>query len=88
MLDLNLKEEEIIGGRLTIIANAQGEICAIHKGGAGGLLHFKVIGSGYVSLTFTKTYKNDYPLLEPFKGYDPSITTIGNAKRYYIFLAK
>ena len=47
-------------------------------------MHLKVIGGGYVSLTFTKTYKDDYLLLQPFNGDDLSITTIGNAKGYYI----
>ena len=27
---------------------------------AGEMLHNKVIGDGYISLTFTETYKNDY----------------------------
>ena len=62
----------------------KGEICAIHKGGAGGILHLKVIGGGYVSLIFTETYNDEHPLLEPFNGDDPPITTIGNAKSYYI----
>ena len=27
---------------------------------AGEMLHNKVIGEGYISLTFTETYKNEY----------------------------
>jgi len=33
-VDPNLKEE-VMGGRLTITINAQGDICAVQKGGVG-----------------------------------------------------
>lgn len=37
MLDPNLKEEEVMGGRITITINSQGEICAVQKGGGVGV---------------------------------------------------
>ena len=43
-----------------------------------------VISKGYVSLTITELYKDDYPLLDPLNGDDPPITTIGNAKGHFI----
>ena len=51
---------------------------------AGGMLHNKVIDEGYVSLTFTKTYKDEYPLYFPQSEDGSPITTIGNAKDHYI----
>lgn len=33
---------------------------------AGGMLHSRVISKGYVSLKITQSYKDDYPLLDPF----------------------
>ena len=53
---------------------------------AGGTLHSRVIGKLYVSLTITKSYQDDYPLLEPLIRDDPPVTTIGQAKGRYIFL--
>ena len=50
----------------------------------GGRCHNKVIGEGYISLTFTKTFKDDYPLCKPFIEDDPPITTIGKAKGHYV----
>ena len=44
------------------------------------MLHNKVIGGDYIFLTFTETYKDDYPLCFPLDENDPPITTIGNAK--------
>lgn len=37
MVDPNLKEEEVMGGRITITVNSQGEICAVQKGGGVGV---------------------------------------------------
>lgn len=37
VLDPNLKEEEVMGGRITITINSQGEICAVQKGGGVGV---------------------------------------------------
>src|SRR5450631_4068408 len=51
---------------------------------AGGMLHSKVIGKLYVSLTITESYQDDYLLLEPLTGDDPQVTTIGQAKGHYI----
>jgi hypothetical protein len=51
---------------------------------AGGMLHGKVIGNGYVSLAVTESLEDDYPLLEPLTGDDPPVTTIGKAKGHYI----
>ena len=51
---------------------------------AGGMLHSKVIGKFYVSLTITESYPDDYPLLKPLTGDDPPVTTIGQAKGHYI----
>ena len=50
----------------------------------GGKCHNKVIGEGYISLTFTETYKDDYSLCFPLSEDDPPITTIGNAKGHYV----
>jgi hypothetical protein len=49
-----------------------------------GRCHNKVIGEGYISLTFTETYKDDYPLCIPLIDDDPPITTIGKAKDHYV----
>ena len=57
---------------------------SIVKNLAGGMLHNKVIGGGYISFTFTETYKDDYPLCFPPFEDDPPITTIGNAKDHYV----
>ena len=51
---------------------------------AGGMLHGKVIGKSYVSLTITESYEDDYPLLEPLSGEDPPVTTIGQGKGHFI----
>ena len=51
---------------------------------AGGMLHGKLIGKMYVSLTITESYEDDYPLLEPLNGDDPPVTTIGQAKGHFI----
>ena len=51
---------------------------------AGGILHSKVIGKLYVSLTIPESYQDDYPLLESLTGDDPPVTTIGQAKGHYI----
>ena len=51
---------------------------------AGGMLHGKVIGNGYVSLAITESLEDDYPLLEPLSGDDPPVTTIGKAKGHFI----
>ena len=51
---------------------------------AGGMLHGKVIGKLYVSLTITESYQDDYPLLESLTGDDPPITTTHHAKGHYI----
>lgn len=37
VVDPNLKEEEVMGGRVTITVNAQGDICAVQKGGGVGV---------------------------------------------------
>lgn len=37
VVDPSLKEEAVMGGRLTVIVNAQGDICAVHKGGGIGV---------------------------------------------------
>ncbi|KAG0610823.1 hypothetical protein M758_7G094400 [Ceratodon purpureus] len=37
VLDPSLKEEEVMGGRITITINSQGEICAVQKGGGVGV---------------------------------------------------
>ena len=46
--------------------------------------HNKVIGSGYISLTFTESYKDDYPLRFSLIEDDPPITTIGKTKDHYV----
>ena len=51
---------------------------------AGGMLHSKVIGKLYVSLTITESYQDDYPLLEPLTGDNPPVITTGQAKGHYI----
>ena len=48
---------------------------------AGGMLHSKVIRKGYVSLTITESYKDDYPLLDFLNEGDPPKTTIGKGKK-------
>lgn len=53
----------------------------------GGMLHGKVIGKFYISLSITESYQDDYPLLEPLTGDDPPVTTIGQAKGHYILWA-
>lgn len=50
----------------------------------GGRCHNKTIGEGYISLTFTETYRNDYPLIFPLNDDDPPITTIGKAIGHYV----
>jgi hypothetical protein len=50
----------------------------------GGRCHDKVIGEDYISLTFTETYKDDYPLCIPLIDDDPPITTIDKAKCHYV----
>ena len=50
----------------------------------GGRCHNKVIGEGYISLTFTETYKDDYPLCFPLIEDVLPITTIGKAKDHYV----
>ena len=56
----------------------------IIKNIVGGMLHSKVIGGIYISLTFTVTYDDDYPLYFSFNEDDPPITTIGKAKCHYV----
>ena len=56
----------------------------IIKNLAGGMLHNKVIGVGYISFTFTETYKDDYSLCFFLNEDDPPITTIGNTKGHYV----
>ena len=46
-----------------------------------GRCHNKMIGEGYISLTLTETYKDDYPLCISLIDDDPPITTIGAAIR-------
>ena len=55
---------------------------------AGGMLHSKVIGKLYILLTITESYQDDYPLLEPFIGNDPPVTTIDQAKGHYILWSR
>ena len=45
----------------------------------GGMLHNKVISGDYISLTFTETYKDNYPYVFPSMK-----TTIDNAKDHYV----
>ena len=52
---------------------------------ADGMLHGKVIGKHYVSLTITESYKDNYPLLKPLTGDDPPLTTISQAKAISFF---
>ena len=47
---------------------------------AGWMLHSKVISKGYISLTITKSCKDDYPLLDFLNEGDPPKTTIGKGK--------
>jgi hypothetical protein len=51
---------------------------------AGRMLHGKVIGKLYVSLTITESYQDDYPLFKPLTGNNPLVTTIGQTKGHYI----
>lgn len=37
VVDPNLKEEEVMGGRITITMNSQGDVCAVQKGGGVGV---------------------------------------------------
>ncbi|KAL2650115.1 hypothetical protein R1flu_018243 [Riccia fluitans] len=42
-LDPTVKEEAVMGGRLTVIVNSQGDICAIQKGGGVGVRHSEIM---------------------------------------------
>ena len=57
--------------------------CVIHNV-AGVMLHGKVIGKHYVSLTMVESYQDDYSLFEPLTGDDPPVTIIGQAKGHFI----
>ena len=48
------------------------------------MLHGKVIGKLYVTLTITESYQYDYFLLEPLTADDPLVTTISQTKGHHI----